>query len=246
MSGRPELATIEVEKTRVREEVWKRFPRTEHGKIPYFATASLAAQRLTQLSVWRDAKYIMVTPDPPQEPVVRRALIDEKVVYMAVPGLRRSEPFFHLVPSLVELSAADRRVAAKTAPTISLEDMEPVQLVVGGSVAVDRRGVRIGKGKGYFDLEQAMLIGAGLLRSESPTITLVDDCQVFTDPLQTETPHDVRMDMVVTPSAIYFGEPLPRPSGIYAEYLTPDKIAEIPALQAIMPASLPPLNDGLR
>jgi len=77
------------------------------------------------------------------------------------------------------------------------------------------------------------LIGAGLLKSESTTLTLVDDRQVFTDSLQVEMPYDVRMDMIVTQSAIYFGEPRPRPSGVYAEHLTPDKLGEIPALQAI-------------
>lgn len=40
---------------------------------------------------------------------------------------------------------------------IDIDDMEPVDLVVCGTVAVNRRGVRVGGG--YSDLELALLAG---------------------------------------------------------------------------------------
>lgn len=45
--------------------------------------------------------------------------------------------------------------------------MRPVDLIVCGTVAVNRRGVRVGKGGGYSDLEFALLVEAGLMIDET-------------------------------------------------------------------------------
>jgi 5-formyltetrahydrofolate cyclo-ligase len=42
-----------------------------------------------------------------------------------------------------------------------------VDLVVCGSVAVNRSGVRLGKGGGYADLELALLVEAGLVSNQN-------------------------------------------------------------------------------
>ncbi|WP_308039921.1 5-formyltetrahydrofolate cyclo-ligase [Streptomyces sp. PSKA30] len=49
-------------------------------------------------------------------------------------------------------SAASSKVAATVAPRVDVADLQPVDVVVVGSVAVNRDGVRIGKGLGIRTL----------------------------------------------------------------------------------------------
>jgi 5-formyltetrahydrofolate cyclo-ligase len=107
-----------------------------------------------------------------------------------------------------------------------------VDLVVCGSVAVNRQGARIGKGGGFSDLEVAFLVEAGVLRPDTVLATTVHPLQVLDEPLP-ETIHDFRVDRIVTPDeAIWCTEPH-RPPGILWEHLGQDKIAEVPALAAL-------------
>jgi 5-formyltetrahydrofolate cyclo-ligase family len=83
----------------------------------------------------------------------------------------------------------------------------PVDLVVCGSVAVNRQGARIGKGGGFSDLEVAFLIEAGVIRLDTVLATTVHVRQVVDEPIP-ETIHDFRVDIIVTPNeAIWCAEP---------------------------------------
>ncbi|MDQ3973028.1 MAG: 5-formyltetrahydrofolate cyclo-ligase, partial [Actinomycetota bacterium] len=81
-------------KRALREEVWdaltdagaERFPGAQ-GRIPNFAGAEAAAERLRRTDDWRAATALKSNPDAPQWPVRQRALEDGIVVYMAVPRL---------------------------------------------------------------------------------------------------------------------------------------------------------------
>jgi hypothetical protein len=107
-----------------------------------------------------------------------------------------------------------------------------VDLVVCGSVAVNRQGARIGKGGGFSDLEVAFLVEAGVIRSDTVLATTVHALQVVDEALP-ETIHDFRVDLIVTPDeAIWCAEPH-RPPGILWEHLDQDKIAQVPALAAL-------------
>jgi 5-formyltetrahydrofolate cyclo-ligase len=107
-----------------------------------------------------------------------------------------------------------------------------VDLVVCGSVAVNRQGARVGKGGGFSDLEVAFLVEAGVLRPDTVLATTVHPLQVVDEPLP-ETAHDFRVDLLVTADeAIWCTEPH-RPPGILWEHLPQDKIAKVPALAAL-------------
>src|ERR687898_308468 len=92
-------------KDSVRREVWKamerekvaRFPGAE-GRIPNFAGAKLAAEKLATHRLWRRAKVIKANPDSPQTHARRRALEEGKILIMAVPRLRDQHPFRLLDP----------------------------------------------------------------------------------------------------------------------------------------------------
>ena len=206
------------------------------GRIPTFFGAEQAADRLAEESAWQTARVIKAVPDKAQLPVRARALREAKIVYMAVPRLAGLNPFYLLDPAVLTVSpeeAASSKVAKSVARTVNVDNMRPVDLVVCGSVAVDHRGARIGKGAGYSDIEVALLQEAGLIGPETLLVT--------TGPLSAsrwrrtnlpETEHDFRVDLIVTPNEIIRCQPARRPGGIIWDHLTEEKIATISALRA--------------
>lgn len=76
--------------------------------------------------------------------------------------------------------------------------VEELDLVMVPGVAFDRRGARMGHGKGYYDklLEHA--------RPDAPLVALAFECQLF--PEIPTAPHDIFMDQIVTEAAIYPGK----------------------------------------
>jgi 5-formyltetrahydrofolate cyclo-ligase len=118
---------------------------------------------------------------------------------------------------------AGRKVAATVLPS--------VDLVVCGSVAVNRQGARIGKGGGFPDLEVAFLVEAGVLRPDTVLATTVRPLQVLDEPSRRPS----------TTSVWTSWSPRTRPSGARATPATrhplgasgQDKIAKVPALAAL-------------
>ena len=215
-------------KQEVRERVWAalerkraaRFPGAR-GRIPNFVGAEQAARRLAETNEWRDAQVLKCNPDAPQLPVRRRALAEGKVVYMALPRLRSDKPFLRL--------AEDATIKARGARPVAAEELEPVDLVVCGTVAVNRDGVRVGKGGGYSDLEFGLLVEAGRVGGGTTIATTVHPLQLLDEELP-ETEHDFRVDLVVTPKETLRTAARRRPPGILWSHLTPEKIAAIPVL----------------
>jgi 5-formyltetrahydrofolate cyclo-ligase len=96
-------------------------------------------------------------------------------------------------------------------------------------VAVNRHGARLGKGAGYSDIEIALLQEAGLISPTTVIVTTVHPMQVVDEPLP-ETEHDFRVDLIVTPAEVIECGPPRRPSGLYWDHLTEEKVASIPIL----------------
>lgn len=230
---------IDRAKQAAREEIWGRLgregaalPPGASGRIPNFVGADQAAERLAELDAWRHARVIKANPDWAQLPVRVRALEEGKLLYMAVPKLATPKPFYLLDPAAISEPfdvVATGDGAAKHAVTIGVEDMQPVDLIVAGSVAVNRDGVRVGKGAGYSDIEVALLAEAGLIRPETVIVSTVHSLQVVDDGLP-ETEHDFSLDLIVTPEEVIRCGPPRRPSGIVLEHLTEQKVKSIPAL----------------
>lgn len=227
-------------KQAIRERAWalleqeQAAPPGVHGRIPAFFGAEAAADRLAELPAWQTARVIKAVPDRAQLPVRARALGEGRLVYMAVPKLAEAQPFYLLDPATLTVppvEAASSRVAATVAPRVSVEEMRPVDLIVCGSVAVDRHGVRLGKGAGYSDIEVALLQEAGLIGPDTIIVTTVHSSQVVDDDLP-ETEHDFSVDLIVTPDQVIECGPPRRPPGLYWDHLSPEKIAAIPVLAA--------------
>lgn len=239
--GDPEVLAV---KRALREEAWvalqdagaARFPGA-WGRIPNFVGAEAAAERLRCTEAWKAAHTVKANPDSPQWPVRQRALEDGLLLYMAVPRLAELNPFLLLDPSALGGSprqASSIKGASRYGRMVPVDALEPVDLVVCGCVAVDPTGARLGKGGGFSDLEFALATEAGLVGPGAVVVTTVHSAQVLEPGRIPLTPHDVPLDLIVTPDEVIICEgDRPRPRGIVWEELTEEKITAIPLLAAL-------------
>lgn len=224
----------------LRERVWDeleaagvaRFPFPPHDRIPNFEGARVAADRLADQPEWAAAAVLKANPDAPQLPVRRAALRDGKTVYVAVPRLRDRRCFVRLDPDEIEDVDAATTVSGigEHGTAVHPTDVEPVDLVVAGSVAVTPDGARLGKGEGYSDLEWALLAEAGRVDDDTTVATTVHERQVREEPVDPD-PHDVALDVIVTPDRVLRPDRGPRPTGIDWSLLDEDRRAELPVLE---------------
>jgi len=210
-----------------------RFPGAE-GRIPNFAGAKMAAEKLASHRVWKRAKVVKANPDSPQTHARRIALEEGKVLVMAVPRLRHQHPFRLLDPR--KLSADQIREAAtikgalKHGRIVADDELPEIDLVLTGSVAVNLKGARIGKGGGFSDIEFGLLIEAGKLDDHTVVATTVHPLQILRENLLV-TDHDLPVDLIATPRAVIEVErEYERPRGILWNHLQPPQIHEIPIL----------------
>jgi 5-formyltetrahydrofolate cyclo-ligase len=228
---------IERAKQQVRDRIWAlleregaaKSPGRLAGKIPNSLGTEAAADQLAALPAWATAHVLKANPDKAQRAVRARALTEGKVLYMAVPRLADELPFYLLDPTHLSIDpweAAAKEGAAKAGRKVAATQLPSVDLVVCGSVAVNRQGARIGKGGGFSDLEVAFLVEAGVIRPDTILATTVHPLQLVDEPLA-ETVHDFRVDLIATPDeAIWCAEPH-RPPGILWEHLDQEKIAGV-------------------
>jgi 5-formyltetrahydrofolate cyclo-ligase len=233
-------------KDALRDEVWALLKRAgvapiePFGHIPSFVGGDLAAERLAQLPIWRQAQVIKCNPDTAQLSVRLRALQDGKRLYMAVPRLTQVRCFIELTADKLRqhnvdlVAAAVAQGALAHGQPVALEEMLPIDLVVTGCVAVTRDGGRTGKGAGFADLELGMLRQYGLVRPGTPIVTTVHALQIVEGWRLPMLPHDSALDWIVTPDeAIETHTPYPQPPGLDWDAVLPDQIAAIPVLRQL-------------
>jgi 5-formyltetrahydrofolate cyclo-ligase len=228
-------------KEEIRQKVWSvmqrekgaRFPGAQ-GRIPNFAGAEVCARLLAEKSYWKRARFLKANPDSPQRAIRHKALAEGKIVYMAVPRLRNQQPFIELDPTKLNCSpytASSILGAAKFGRLIGLDEIKKIDLIICGSVAVNRRGARVGKGGGYSDLEFALLAENKRISAKTPIVTSVHALQIVDQDLPM-TEHDIPLNAIVTPEEIIEVDPaFPRPKGIYWRMLAEEKIEAIPILK---------------
>lgn len=172
------------------------FPLPCKGRIPNFVGAEVAAEKLRGLEEWKRAKVVFANPDSPQRKVRENALKDGKMLIMASPRLKKG---------FILVNPADVKGKENFASTIKgafqygveKHELPKPDLVVEGSVAVDLRGHRLGKGHGYGDLEISILkktFGKMLV------ITTVHDMQVVENVPFDEK--DETVSLIVTPTRV--------------------------------------------
>jgi 5-formyltetrahydrofolate cyclo-ligase len=211
-----------------------RFPGAE-GRIPNFAGAKAAAERLAGHRAWKRANTIKANPDSPQTHARRLALEQGKTVVMAVPRLRDKHPFRLLEPRRLSKEqireAATIKGALRHGQIVALEELPNLDLVLCGSVGVNLKGARVGKGGGFSDLEFALLIDEAKIDEQTIVATTVHPLQILRENLPV-TNHDMPVDVIATPRAVIEVErAYPRPRGVLWDHLQPPQIHEIPLLE---------------
>jgi len=236
-------------KDEIRERIWRILEKEEvalfpgaRGRIPNFKRAEMAARFLSTLPEWQRAKNMKANPDSPQRPVRYLGLSSGKTIYMAVPRLREKKCFIELDPSKIPpkklYEASSIKGAFRYGVAVHPKEINQIDLVVAGSVAVNKKGCRIGKGGGYSDLEYAIGREFGFVKEDVVIVTTVHPLQIIDGDLP-ETDHDFRVDSIATPSEIISTHREGgQPKGIIRNHLTEEKLSVIPILKEILSQSL--------
>ncbi len=210
------------------------------GHIPNFLGAEQAADQLAQSPLWQKAKVIKCNPDTAQIPVRLRALRDGKRLYMAVPRLTQERCFVDLTASnlasrgIDPASAAPHVEALKFGNLVTFEEMQPIDLVVTGCVAVSKYGGRTGKGAGFADLELGILRQLSLVRPDTPIVTTIHPLQIVDHTQLPMLVHDWSLTLIATPDeviqTVFSG---PQPEGLNWEQIRPEQLKTIPILRRL-------------
>ena len=234
------------DKDKLRAEIWSLLKeqgvaiRDPFGHIPNFVGAQKAAERLAALPIWQQATVIKCNPDSPQIPVRLRALQEGKRLYMAVPRLTNTRCFVELTPDDLQQchipleEAAIARKALKYGRLVAFEEMQAIDLVMVGCVAVTSNGGRTGKGAGFADLELAMLKEFGLVQPNTPIVTTVHPLQIVEDSCLPMQVHDWALNWIATPEEVFeTNTSYPRPTGLDWEAIRLEQFKEILILRQL-------------
>ncbi len=226
----------------IRMKIWRlmdergisRFPKPVYGRIPNFVGAKVAAEKLMNLPEFLDAETVKVNPDSPQMEVRAGVLRAGKRLVMPSPRLRRGflivDP--DNIPSSLFREASSIRGAFRYGRPCALKNLPEIDLIVTGSVAVSKDGVRVGKGGGYSELEYAILRDLKLVSEETPVITTVHDIQIIESAPREE--HDLIVDIIVTPSRLMrINRRFQQPKGLIWRLVTSEHLSEMPILSEL-------------
>ncbi|MBD3885497.1 5-formyltetrahydrofolate cyclo-ligase [Phormidium tenue FACHB-886] len=236
------------DKDRLRFQVWSHLKQARAtmgdpvGHIPNFLGAPQAAAQLTALPIWQQANTVKCNPDSPQSFVRLRALQEGKRLYIAVPRLTNRRCFVELSAQALQQQqiplqqAATMKTALKLGRLVSFDEMEPIDLVVVGCVAVTRQGGRTGKGAGFADLELAMLSEFGLVQPTTPIVTTVHPLQIVEEDHLPMQRHDWALEWIATADEVIETHSThPRPAGVDWHAIRPEQYQNIPILRQLKP-----------
>lgn len=240
-------ASATSDKDLVRQRVWDKmeaqnvvpYPRPCHGRIPNFFGAEQACERIAALPEFAAAHVIKVHPSLGATRL--RELVLDAGKTLLVPPLPGHNFLYYLVdPAMLPQGHSGRKVADKRGfqrygkPIASLADIPNVDLVVVASVAVTEQGVRLGKGKGYGEVEYGILREVGAVTPCTPVASVCHDVQVVPDdelPTSILEEHDLPVDFFCTPTrTVRMAAPLQKPTGIIWSRISADMEHDIGAL----------------
>ncbi|XP_029000664.1 methenyltetrahydrofolate synthase domain-containing protein isoform X1 [Betta splendens] len=230
----------------IRQKIWDyieeknlaNFPRPVHNRIPNFKGAFTACDRVSELQVFSQTVEVKVDPDKPLEGARLAVLQAQKTLLVPTPRLRTG--LFNKITPPQGASKEQLRVCSTAqgvkdfSVPVGLEAKVKVDLVVVGSVAVSEKGLRIGKGEGYADLEYGMMASMGAVNESTVVVTVVHDCQVVDIPEELIGSHDLTVDFILTPTRVITTNcQLPKPQGIIWIKLDAEKLEKIPVLKKL-------------
>jgi 5-formyltetrahydrofolate cyclo-ligase len=207
--------------------------------ITDFVGSEDAVTALAEHQWYRDAEVLFITPDNCLEQLRHRALLDGKRILTTSYSIKRG--FWLIDPAAIAkalylyaatLDGMERVSRPMTLAEIGAE-IDKVDYLVTGTGAINTKGVRFGKGHGFFDAEWAMLYRLGVIGPTTPVAALVHDCQVLDQTFYPEI-FDTVADAIFTPTRSIFVEGPQKPEcGIVWDLLDPHMLSTIPPLQEL-------------
>ncbi len=213
-------------------------------KIPYFVGCEDAAARLARTKEFKEAKVVKVNPSLAQMHLRKLVMKAEKTLVVPVPALN-DKVLAHMVPGAegpkLAQKACTKAGVVKFGQKLTLKDWPKdlkIDFFVVGCVAVTREGVRLGKGKGYAEMEWGVLWSLGVVDENTMVVTTAHEAQVVDTrklPKAVLARHDLPVDMIVTPSRIInVRNRLDKPKcGIIWSQLKEDDLEEMPVLKSL-------------
>nr|WP_319391075.1 5-formyltetrahydrofolate cyclo-ligase [uncultured Cohaesibacter sp.] len=235
-------------KIKVRERVWRALRKVavpdsrfhfDFGEfIADFEGGEAAVQRLVDHEYYQKSNYIFITPDNCLDRLRLKALEDGKTVLMTTYSIKRGfwlldpktiAPELYLYASTLDgMERVGRPVSLK-----DLADMPKVDYMVTGTGAINTKGIRFGKGHGFFDSEWGMLYQIGRISTETPSAAVVHDCQLLEEELTPDV-YDTVADAIFTPTRTILVDGPHKPTcGILWDRLDPVMFETIPPLQEL-------------
>jgi 5-formyltetrahydrofolate cyclo-ligase len=249
-----------VTKAQIRSRIWDQMTRLgivlfpgAYGRTPNFSGAADAVARLRGLEAWGPARRVLVLGEPVLQGVREAAIAEGKTVVVPDLSLCGGGWILEIDPGAMGPEPASQAVRAcgctGTQPFAGVRalhgrETSPVDLMVIGAVAVNRRGARVGRGAGGADLTYALARDRGIVRADTPVAVLVHSLQLFDEPLERE-PTDVPIDWIVTPDDVIAVETVVmRPMGLHPSMITPQRLEAYPRLREILEREGFPLSEG--
>jgi 5-formyltetrahydrofolate cyclo-ligase len=189
-------------KEKLRQEIWdllfnKKISLRNNGdynKIPNFKGSDLAAKRLSQTIEWDESNVIFSSPDSAQIPLRKYALNDGKTLIMATPKIKNG--YLIMNPENIDNHEFAATIDGAYKYGEFINELPKIDLVVEGSVCVDKLGHRLGKGGGYGDMEISYLIKNKCITENTPIATTIHPLQIV--PIVPTEEHDQKINMIVT------------------------------------------------
>lgn len=151
------------------------------------------AKRLWSMPLWRNARLPALYCSMGGEISTRRILEElfREKRPVALPRIEGCDLRLHRVTSMEQLAPGRFGITEPLAETPPVAESEPDLILVPG-VAFDRRGHRVGYGKGFYDRL--------LQHTGAPVIALAYGFQIVHH--VPDEPHDRRMDYILTPEEL--------------------------------------------
>ncbi|MBA7466211.1 hypothetical protein ES707_01388 [subsurface metagenome] len=171
------------------------FPRPCFNRIPNFVGSWIASEKIKQIPEFNSSRCVFCAPDFVLKRIREIVLESNKILAVALPHMAE-------FLEISERRNINRATSIKGFKKYGVPLKTEVGLFVEGSVAVDKKGNRLGKGRGYGDKEWSYLLENNLFQGKVKVITLVHDEQIVEDFSNLMTETDKKVDYILTPTTI--------------------------------------------
>ncbi|MFX1293331.1 MAG: 5-formyltetrahydrofolate cyclo-ligase [Promethearchaeota archaeon] len=197
-------------KQEIRQQIWDKmtkeeiaqFPLPCYGRIPNFLGVQKASNLILKLQEFRKARFIFSAPDYVLHHIREIILQNRKKLLVATPHISK-----FLLLKNIPLRSIKKAITIKGmynfGEEIHLNQISrPLDIFCQGSVALDRKGNRLGKGKGYGDREFHLLKQEGIIDEQTLVVSIVHEVQLLDDFSHLMQQTDVKVHVALTPSEI--------------------------------------------